>query len=193
MHIHICTVSDQILPNLIPALMDRPDQVVLLASERMREQAHHLRRVLKDYHIDAEIEDGAPDSGLEGIYEFALQLREKIQARHPGASITVNTTGGTKLMSLGLVEFFRGIAQRMIYTDTAHRVIESLPGSGGAPAAVQPMEDVLDVKQYLKAQQFQPTRIRSDQAQWVANVNTRKSMCKNSGRGRRKSIISSAS
>ena len=52
MHIHICTVSDQILPNLIPALMDRPDQVVLLASERMREQAHHLRRVLKDYHID---------------------------------------------------------------------------------------------------------------------------------------------
>ncbi len=181
MHIHICTVSDQILPNLIPALMDRPDQVVLLASERMREQAHHLRRVLKDYHIDAEIEDGAPDSGLEGIYEFALQLREKIQARHPGASITVNTTGGTKLMSLGLVEFFRGIAQRMIYTDTAHRVIESLPGSGGAPAAVQPMEDVLDVKQYLKAQQFQPTRIRSDQTQWLANVNTRKSMCKKLG------------
>lgn len=181
MHIHICTVSDQILPNLIPALMDRPDRVILLASDRMQDAAYHVRRVLKDHHIDAEIEEGVPDSGLENIYEFALSLADKIQARYPGARITVNTTGGTKLMSLGLMEFFRGVAHRMIYTDTAHRVIESLPGSGGAPAAVQPMEDVLDVKQYLKAQQFQPTRIRSDQAQWQANVNTRKSMCKKLG------------
>lgn len=181
MQIHICTVSKQILPNLIPALMDRPEHIILLASESMKETAFHVRRVLKEHNLEAEIEMEAPDSGLEGIYEFAMQVAEKIQGRYPGAEMTVNITGGTKIMSLGLIEYFKGDAQRMIYTDTAHQVIESLPGFPKSLPTVQPMLDVLTVKQYLKAQQFQPTRIRSDQPEWLQSVNTRKSMCKKLG------------
>lgn len=183
MRIHLCTVSGQILPNLIPALMDRPDLVILLASASMKEAAFHLRRILKEHEVIAEIEDAAPDSGLERIYEFAMLVAEKIQAQYPGAEMTVNVTGGTKLMSLGLIEYFRGDAQRMIYTDTAHQVIESLPDARGHYPATQLMTDVLNVKQYLSAQQFQVTRIRSDQKAWKDSVNTRKSLCKKLGEG----------
>ncbi|MHB1573453.1 MAG: Card1-like endonuclease domain-containing protein [Acidithiobacillus sp.] len=181
MRLHLCTVSGQILPNLIPALMERPDRVILLASASMQEAAFHLRRILKEYEVEAEIEGNAPDSGLERIYEFAMQVAEKIQAQYPGAEITVNVTGGTKLMSFGLIEYFRSDAQRLIYTDTAHQVIESLPDPRGHHPATQPMTDVLDVKQYLDAQQFRVTRIRSDQKAWQDSVNTRKSLCKKLG------------
>ena len=36
MNIHIAIVSEQILANLIPVLMDRPDKVLLVASADMQ-------------------------------------------------------------------------------------------------------------------------------------------------------------
>ncbi len=181
MRIHLCTTSEQILPNLIPALMEHPDNVILIASDKMQETASHLRSILKQHGIEAEIEGGAPDSGLERIYEFAMQIAEKIQIQYPKADITVNVTGGTKLMSLGLIEYFRSDAQRMIYTNTASQVIESLPIPQEPHPETQPMTDVLNVKQYLNAQQFQVDCIRSDQKSWQDSMSTRKSLCKKLG------------
>ena len=49
MKIHVAIVSDQILANLIPALMDRPDKVVLVATNDMA--AKRLDRRLADTRV----------------------------------------------------------------------------------------------------------------------------------------------
>src|SRR5690606_10739303 len=44
---HLCLVSDQLLPNLIPALMQRPPWVHLVVSTAMAAQGERLRRLLE--------------------------------------------------------------------------------------------------------------------------------------------------
>lgn len=175
MHIHLCIVSEQILPNLIPVLQEHPDRVVLLSSEAMRERAQQLARQIRNQGIAVDIREGMPDSGLEAIYAFALELQEILVQEHPDADITLNATGGNKLMALGFVEFFRD--RRILYTDTAHRRIEILPTTGRLPAEI-PMENVLTVRSYLDAQGFQLRRVRSRQEDWQEAARYRKAFCK---------------
>ncbi len=177
MKLHLCIVSDQLLPNLIPALMEAPDITVLLSSERMQEKAQQLATLLRGQGIQVEIIGGMPNSDLESIYEFALGLQGTLSQRYPAAEITLNATGGTKLMALGLVEFFRDGAERVIYTDTARRSLEVLPTGRQKPKVI-PMTNVLTVQNYLAAQGFQAKKIRSRESGWSSEVNLRKKLCK---------------
>lgn len=179
MKIHVCLVSDQILANLIPALMDRPDKVVLVVSTEMsdRKLDTRLKKLLEAERIAVEVHGKAPDTGLSAIREFAFDLSGKLQSSHPGAEITLNATGGTKLMALGFVEFFRGIAARTIYTDTAHRRIETLP-DGAKEIPSIPMRDVIDVPLYLKAQGLRYITAASDEDERLKRINERKPTAK---------------
>ena len=53
---HLCLVSDQPVPNLLPVLQPetRPDKVVLAVSERMREKAEWLAGEIKKRQIAVE-------------------------------------------------------------------------------------------------------------------------------------------
>ncbi len=175
MHLHLCIVSDQILPNLIPILQEHPDAVVLLSSEAMTERAQQLARHIRKQGITVVVQEGMPDHGLEAIYAFALEVQDRLHREYPEAEITLNATGGNKLMALGLVEFFRD--QRVLYTDTAHRRLEILPGRERPPAEIA-MENVLTVPGYLDAQGFQVRRVRSRQDAWREAALYRKGFCK---------------
>lgn len=104
-------------------------------------------------------------------------MAEKVEADHPGAEIVLNATGGTKLMTLGFVEAFRSIGARVIYTDTAHRLIEILP-EGIEISEPIPMRDVLKVPDYLRAQGFLMNSSKSDDPFWREEAASRKSVCK---------------
>ncbi|MGK9451795.1 Card1-like endonuclease domain-containing protein [Acidithiobacillus caldus] len=175
MHVHLCIVSEQILPNLIPVLQEHPDEVVLLSSHAMTARATHLARLIRRQGIVVHIQEGLPDHGLESIHAFALELQERLARDYPESDITLNATGGNKLMALGLVEFFHD--RRVLYTDTAHHRLEILPGPGRAPAEV-PMENVLTVPIYMDAQGFQVRRVRSRQDAWREAARYRKRLCK---------------
>ena len=158
MKIHVCLVSDQILANLIPALMERPDRVVLVASAEMKRRGldQRLAQALSGYGIPTDTVDDAPDASLNAIRSYAEALREALSESASSAIVTLNATGGTKLMMLGFVEAFRKGAIRTIYADTAHRRIEEI---GGEEIG---MENVLDVPSYLAAQGIRIDRIDSD-------------------------------
>lgn len=158
MKIHVCLVSDQILANLIPALMERPDRVVLVASAEMkrREQDQRLAQALFRYGIPADTVDDVPDVSLNNIRRYAEALRDALSESTSSATVTLNATGGTKLMMLGFVEAFRQRAIRTIYADTAHRRIEEFGGEETA------MANVLDVPGYLAAQGIRIDRVDSD-------------------------------
>jgi hypothetical protein len=180
MNIQVAIISDQTLANLIPALMDRPDLVYLACSEQMsqRKLDQRLARLLRQQAITVEIRPNAPEVGLQAIHPYAYQLAEEIEARHAGAAITLNATGGTKLMSLGFVEAFRNIGARVIYTDTAHRRIEILPDVSDSATEPQPMRDVLDVPGYLAAQGFRFSGATSDAPDWRERAAARKAAAK---------------
>jgi len=81
MKIHVAIVSEQILPNFIPALMERPDWVCLVASPQMSERGldRRLARLLRQDEIAVEIRKGAPESGLADIHSFAYAQSFPIQ------------------------------------------------------------------------------------------------------------------
>ena len=168
MKIHVALVSEQTLANLIPALMERPDLVVLVCTSAMaaRELDQRLRRLLEAANIRVEIQGDAPEVGLRQIQAFARGLLQRLGAAYPGADLVLNATGGTKLMSLGFVEVVRSHARRVLYTDTVHRRIECLPVGQDEPPDPIAMSDVLDVPGYLAAQGFAYAAARSDDADW---------------------------
>lgn len=180
MLIHIAIVSDQILANLIPALMDRPDKVYLVTSATMSAKGldKRLKKQLSRQGIEAEICSNAPDAGLESIREYALELEGAIRARYPDARVVYNATGGTKLMSLGFFEMLRGFAARVIYTDTAHQRIAILHEQDSPRAYDIPMQDVLDVPSYLSAQGFNYQTDQTQDKAFVECMTRRKQACK---------------
>lgn len=179
MLIHVCLVSDQTLANLIPALMDRPDKVCLVATDSMLRKGlpRRLSAILERKGIRTETIEGAPDAGIGAILEFAGRAAARITQREPSARLVLNATGGTKLMALGFTEALRNRAERIIYTDTSHRRIECLPAAGGALGDTLPMRDVLDVNTYLSAQGFDIERSRSDEESWLRTARVRRAVC----------------
>lgn len=180
MQIHVALVSDQILANLIPAFMERPELVYLVASRQMSQRGtdERLACQLRREAITVEVRAGAPEVGIAEIQSFAYRLAEAIDREHPAASITLNATGGTKLMALGFVDAFRDIGARIIYTDTAHRRVECLPVGRERPSPAIPMLDVLDVPGYLAAQGFRVSAVVSDSPEWCERAANRKAACK---------------
>lgn len=164
MSIHICIVSERLLANLIPALMERPEMVYLPTTEEMARggQADRLRKLLLGQALQAEICPGLPSGGLSGIYDFVIELSATVQRRHPGAEVVLNITGGNKLMTLAFFDLLRDVADRVVYTDTEHGVVEHLPVGAAAPEHPAPMESVLDVPLYLGAQGMTLRRAASD-------------------------------
>ena len=192
MSTHVILVSDQVLQNLIPILMERPERVALVLTEEMTRRGadRRLARQLRGTGTEVIRCAGCPDSGFAAIRAFAHQVAETLLNADTGADteIVLNATGGNKLMSLAFVEVFRGLASRILYTDTAHRRIEYLASSAqdgvtAVPApAPTPMSNVLDVPGYLRAQGFRFQRALSDEADWRERAAARKAACKFLGR-----------
>lgn len=174
MNLHICLISDQILPNYIPALMDKPDQVHLVSSVYMVNKgvAGRLERMLQQQGIATVLHTGMPDASIAAIRNYAMQLLEQV-AELSADVITLNITGGNKLMTLGMWEAFGGVADRIIYTDTQHQRIEYLHNETQLL-----IEAVLDIPQYLMAQGAKYLRAASDDAVWVTRANKRKAVSK---------------
>lgn len=173
MKIHVCLVSDQILANLIPALMERPDKVILVATREMvrRGQAERLQQALSRHGIPSESVDAAPDGSLAEIRRYGAALAAALAESTPGVSMTLNATGGNKLMMLGFVEVFRAREARIIYADTANRRIEDIGSE-----KLEAMTDVLDVPGYLAAQGMTFDRADSDDPHRVADIERRASL-----------------
>lgn len=183
MHVHIALVSDQTLANLIPALVERPDRVVLVCSGEMRERGLHrrFRRVFGRYGLAFESEHDAPSVRLTDIRAYALDLLIRLQQAYPGAVLTLNATGGTKLMAMGFVETLREEVERVIYADTAHGQIEVLHDRHDSAPPPRRMPDVLDVPGYLAAQGFVSDERPEDEGSVMRRM-ARKAAAKHLGR-----------
>lgn len=173
-HAHICLVSAQLLPNLIPALMLKPDTVHLIVTADMQTQATRLERLLRASDMQTVQHNGAPSTGMAAIRDFVLTLAEELNEE---IHYTLNATGGTKLMALAFVQVLPELLHNVevLYTDTEHSVLEMLTGT--EPKAL-PMHSVLTLDTYLRAYGLQRRSALSDDAEWLERTKRLKPLTK---------------
>ena len=142
--VHVCLVSEQVLPNLLPALdpETRPDEAVLLVSPDMRNRGETLGNLLRDAGCRARLVDVAP-------YSFP-SIRQTVAGLMDGmgdCEAVLNVTGGTKIMALGAYEVFRDRGHSVFYIDTHDgERVELFP-----EVVRHPLPELLKVETALKA------------------------------------------
>lgn len=172
---HVCIVSGQLLPNLIPVLMDRPARVHLIVTDDMRDNARRCETILQAHQIPCTRHEHLPSTGLAAIRQKAVDLTLQLDDEIGGEHLVLNATGGTKLMSLAFYEQFRQTDADIIYTDTERRVIESLTD----PARPErQMTSVIDVRTYLAATGLTLRHSNCEDPEWQQRAKERKSLSK---------------
>jgi len=151
--LHLMIATGQNLANLIPALQCRAAEAWVLRTPAMRASAAHLSDALKAHGIKVTPIDFADDD-VTRLHEQAQQLARRIGQR----AVVVNLTGGTKLMTLALVQTLAadlqtapGAAQpHLVYCDTQHRRLDWLAPQPRSES----MQPVLKVNDVLLAQGY---------------------------------------
>jgi len=180
----ICIVSDRLVPNLIPALMLKPERLLLLSSPEMAEAGitARLEAMLVKQGFDVSVAGGLPSGGMTKIAAFACSVLERWRASHPTDSVILNISGGNKLMAIVLTQAIGTSVDGVIYTDTAHGVLETLAVPQGGDASPRPLESALDVALYLEAQGLHPRAALDESPDWEQAVRARRSLTKYLGK-----------
>lgn len=147
--IHLCLVSDQQIVNIIPVLFEatRPKVVVLLVSQAMKEKSLLLKSFLKE--LRCTVYTRPIDSyDIKSIRDQILKSLKQFEGR----TITLNITGGTKIMALGAFEAMisSNSHNQIIYLDSVNQQLIQL-----APNfATCQLPNILDVPSALKSYGF---------------------------------------
>ncbi len=126
MKVHICLMSDQLLANYLPAKQLKPDAVLLVNTKYVLDKKldRRIKTLLELQGIKVtSFSTLAPDENYVQLLEFFDELKTYLQAQ-PWTDITLNITGGTKLMSLAAYQSLREHCQQIIYVNTQKEQIQ---------------------------------------------------------------------
>ncbi|MCX8207743.1 MAG: DUF1887 family protein [Methanothrix sp.] len=153
MKVMVCLISEQHVPNLLSVHELRPDLLVLIETEGMRNRnaANNFLKALAigglDYLTRNEVvplKDGdsieETEKALEGVYR-----------KYRDAEWFVNITGGTKPMSIGAYEFFRQRGNARILYISASKQSKAINFSGGTDI---PLRHRISVAEFLAGYGF---------------------------------------
>lgn len=172
--VQVCILSDQLLPNLITVLQIRPVQIYALASQAMQERgvATRFARLLGDAGIPCLTLTDLPER-LEPLRTYAETLVRALASQHWGQRLVLNATGGSKPMSLALVDAFRSRLPKadILYTDTSAGELVSLRDGRS-----RPLTSVLDIPWALEANGARYLDSASMRPDWEAGVRCRESL-----------------
>lgn len=128
---HVCLVSDQATPNLLPLLDERwrPYKVVLATSEAMKERSAALAGLLRTKGVKVET------LPLRNAYDYASLCEDFLGflAANGDETVALNVTGGTKLMAVAAQEVFRADQRPAFYVSIESDEIVFLDGGHSAP------------------------------------------------------------
>ncbi len=128
---HVCLVSDQATPNLLPLLDERwrPLSVVLATSAAMRARSAALAGLLQTKGIKVET------LPLRDVYDYASLCDDFLGflAASSDQNVALNVTGGTKLMAVAAQEVFRANDRPAFYVSIETDEIIFLSGGHSAP------------------------------------------------------------
>jgi len=143
MKTHVCLVSDQPIPNLLPLCVSelKPDTVVLLTSSEKKEKAEFLKPVIESWKIKTDI-ISIDAYNLINAKKACLDVLKKYES----TEISLNVTGGTKIMAFAAYEVFNMMRKQIFYVDTFDKKIQIISENREIP-----FEHWIKVNAYLKA------------------------------------------
>jgi len=147
---HVCLISEQPIPNLVPLLLEKPTKAVFLVSPQMEPQAERLQKILQPHGI------AVIRQGIASAYDFrAVQqaCEEVVKREESKTSLTLNVTGGTKIAALAAFQAFYFNNQRIIYLDTAGNKLLQLAPEHKETALVG---NIIKFRDYLAAYGMTP-------------------------------------
>ncbi len=116
MHVHVCLVSEQTIPNVLSILHFNPDGVLLISTDKMEKEARSesIKKTLalKGFDISKVYEP------IVVIQDSITDCTKKIESKLNeigDATFTVNITGGTKIMSISAFEVFKDYGAQIGY------------------------------------------------------------------------------
>jgi hypothetical protein len=153
--VHVCLISDQQAPNLLPALDPvigpKDKKVVMLVSKEMKKNAGRLEGVLKRHGFDSQsfitrldIED---PYDYEKIWYKLTEFLDRPEIRE--GKIALNLTGGTKIMALAAQSAFAAARRPMFYLDESTNNVIILEDGQTGHSEKQPLSVKLQLKDYL--------------------------------------------
>lgn len=114
--IHVCLVSAQAAPNLLPILDSgfKPKKAIFLVSKAMKQKSEYLAKAFEKLNVKVELKNIADE------FNFGLMEEEifKLVEEYENESIALNVTGGTKLMSIAAENAFSSLGKPIFYIDT---------------------------------------------------------------------------
>lgn len=164
MKTHICLVSQQAAANLLPALDAalKPERIILVVTAKMQPQANNLAAVLKENAIQVDMLPLSDEHDYARTENELLELATRLEGEH----VTLNITGGTKLMSVAAQAVAHLSDWRMFYVDAdTDRVL----WLGRERTPPQAMQEQLKLRHYLRSYGFEltnkPNRSQASAAQ----------------------------
>jgi len=145
---HVCMVSDQAAPNLLPVLDERiapkNRRILMLVTPKMQKNAAGLTAVFENNGFDVETRSIDDQYDLDAIQG---KLREFLAA-HEKEKVALNVTGGTKIMALAAHAVFSLKKQPIFYVTEDNRIILI---RGNEKSDVFALQSTLTLKEYLGA------------------------------------------
>lgn len=130
-NIHVCLISEQPIPNLIPLLLEKPKRAIFLVSPEMASQAERLKRVVQPRGIAVDIKT------FPSAYDFmAVEqvCKEVAESADPSDRLVLNVTGGTKIAALASFQVFYFGSHRILYLDTKNnQLVQLAPENSTTP------------------------------------------------------------
>jgi len=148
---HLCLVSAQATPNLLPVLDERwrPQRVVLATTPEMKKAADALATVLRTHCSGLKVEQ----LPLDDAYDYTALWAQfcDFLSREGDRDVALNVTGGTKLMAVAAQDVFAQMAKPAFYVNVATDQVISLGEQGRS----DPLIARLKVNELLRAHGFE--------------------------------------
>jgi hypothetical protein len=130
MKTQLCLLSGEVMPNVIGVLYDRPQRVVPVVTKQSASQVQHLQAALRAADCPVTLAEAVTVLP----YDLADCLSAIGKAASPADELTINWTGGTKIMSFAARHVAESALARAIYVNTAdlQLLIEEVAGKSPA-------------------------------------------------------------
>ncbi len=141
---HVCLISGQPIPNLLPLLQENPGKALFIVTPEMQDQAARLEKVARRRGVAVSF------LHIASAYDYGtiLEACEQVLTEANAKDLVLNVTGGTKITALAAFQafFFSRDSGRIIYCDTEHdRLLQLAPKNSESPLA----RDLITVNDYL--------------------------------------------
>ncbi len=176
--LHLCILSGQSLPNLLPLCLYRPSRIVLAVSADMQPNVSPFIETLLRIGLIERPQDvitlpQMPDSDYRQMLDWSRQHLDLVRQCLPDHQIVLNATGGTKLMSQALATACHEQQIAMLYCDTGHDRIEWLSPE---PKLEALPDGLLNSAAILKANGIERDIALSDDPEWRAQALRRREL-----------------